>query len=111
MSSSKQIPTGLNASTIEAMDQLGEQTQQMLDQEIQNEQFSHQNLIWTCLSCQMSPQWRKRKLSLPQDQAMNLERLRKKGQNLKRRLPRAANSISVYARFAIKGQKNRSTPR
>ena len=38
MSSSNQIPTGLDASTIDAMDQLGEQTQQMLDQEIQNMQ-------------------------------------------------------------------------
>ena len=38
MSSSEQIPTGLDASTIEAIYHFGEQTQQMLDQEIQNMQ-------------------------------------------------------------------------
>ena len=109
MSSSNQIPTGLDASTIDAMDQLGEQTQQMLDQEIQNMQQNETsfppelNLDLSLLSNE-SPMDTTQTEST-QDQAMDLERLRKRGENLTRRLPRAANSISEFARFAKQRSK------
>ena len=49
------------------MDELGEQTQDTLEQEVrnmqQNETIFLQILFWICLSCQIRPQWRQPKLS------------------------------------------------